>query len=469
MSAIETREYQTRAIESGRAAFGAGKRAVLFVGPTGCGKTTIFSLMARGRVERGGRVAVFAHRTELVAQAAARLASFGLDVGCNGANASARVQVMSAQACVARDKIPAADLVIFDEAHHYVASEWHRIPACYAQTRTKVVGFSATPERADGVGLGDVFDDLVVVAQIAELTQLGFLAPCEVLAPVSSVDALAMDPWEAVAAHAPHDRGVVVFAPHIKAAHQFADDFAARGVSVGVVHSPIKECTRGCAERRADTLARFAAGALRVVVNVNVLTEGWDCPRAKVGVLARKYGSPSQYLQAVGRILRPDGSGPAMLLDLAGNVALHGPPDEERIYSLTGAACSRWGDVNGDGVRICRTCRAEIPPDAGRCEKCGRVLPAQTIPTSEHVKLERFQRAEAKRVARAEAPECKYTKALGTLYIKALRKGHKRSSAEYKYQLHHRPPTAEMRVNAWTWAQMIVARDKHDAWEPAEQ
>jgi superfamily II DNA or RNA helicase len=463
VTAIVAREYQTRAIDAGRASFRAGKRAVLFVGPTGCGKTTIFSMMAQGRVARGGRVAVFAHRIELVQQAADRLRAHGLEVGANGAGKGAPVQVTSVQTCLARKEMPEADLVILDEAHHYVADLWNQVPATYAAKRTRIVGFTATPERADGVGLGDLFDDLVVVAQIAELTALGWLVPCEVLAPATSVTALAQEPWQAVQRHAP-GRSAVVFAPHIKAAHEFADGFVANGVAAGVVHAPQGDCDRGCAERRAETLARFAAGELTVVVNVNVLTEGWDCPRAKVCVLARLYGSPSQFLQAVGRVLRPlEGAGDAMLLDLAGNVDIHGTPDEARLYSLTGAACSRASDFR-DGVRICRTCKAEIPPTAKRCEACGRELPVMVTPTAEDVALARFERDEA----RARLPEDRRVKILTSLYAKTIRKGHKRTAAEHAYRgmFKHHPP-ADVSAVAWMDATTIVAKEKGDAWEPA--
>lgn len=470
---IEAREYQRRALVAGKTAFDAGHRAVLFVGPTGCGKTTIFSLMAKARAGRGQRVAVFAHRIELIDQAAARLRTFGLRVGSNGADVAAPVQVTSVQTCLARRSMPEADLVILDEAHHYVASQWNDVPKAYAQAKSQIVGFTATPERPDGVGLGDVFDEIVVVAQIAELTSLGFLVECEILDPESSVStkSLAMDPWEAYTQHAP-GRSAVVFAPHVKAAHSFADDFASKGISVGVVHATQGECDRKCAEKRADTLSRFADGSISVVVNVNVLTEGWDCPRAKVCILARRYGSPSQYLQSVGRVLRPDGSGErALLIDLAGNVALHGPPEEERLFALSGTAVSRWGDMR-DGVRICRSCKAEIPPDVPGCVKCYRELPTMIIPKAEGIALRRFIREERKRealAARAEAPADPATKALGTLYIKGLRRGHKRGAAEYIYSLHRkRPPTTEMRVLAWQWAQSVVGQEKHDAWEAPE-
>lgn len=459
---IEARAYQTKAIDSGRAAFRAGKRAVLFVAPTGAGKTTIFSMMAASRVAKGGRVAVFAHRIELVDQAVARLRAFGLHVGCNGSGLAAPVQVTTIQTVLARKKMPDADLVIFDEAHHVSgAEEWERIPRTFAERRVPIVGFTATPERADGIGLAGIFDELIVVAQIAELTALGYLVECEIMNPRTSPKALAMEPWDAYRQHA-GGRPAVVFAPHVKAAHSFADDFRANDIAAGVVHSASADCDRRCAEMRSRTLDAFAAGEINVLVNVNVLTEGWDCARAKVCILARRVGSPSQYLQMGGRVLRPDGTGPALLIDLAGNVELHGTLDEERVYRLEGAACTRLSEYR-DGVRICRACKAEIPPNDSVCPACGSAPPPMLTPTAEGIALQRFLREEA----RAKLPEDRRVKILASLYAKALRKGHKRAAAEYAYRgmFKQHPPTI-VSVTAWARAQEIVAREKGDAWLP---
>src|SRR6516164_7766864 len=90
---MQPRPFQSRALESCRAQFRAGKKAVLLVSPTGSGKTCMGAMMVASHVARGGKVSWLAHRIELVDQAAATLRGFGLAVGARGLAASAPVQV----------------------------------------------------------------------------------------------------------------------------------------------------------------------------------------------------------------------------------------------------------------------------------------------------------------------------------------------------------------------------------------
>lgn len=473
---IEDRAYQARALTLARGAFGKGKRAILLVGPTGMGKTTIAGMIAVGAVERARQrlvssptpraaVVMLAHRRELISQAAARFREFGLDVGAHGVNPLAPVQVTSPQVILARRKMPEADLVIVDEAHHYVSDEWGQIPAGYLASGAKIVGLTATAARADGIGLGAVFDHLVVVAQIGELTSLRFLVECKTFCPKHEPNRLALEPWEAYEKWG-EGRSNVVFAPHVKAAEDFAADFRKRGVDAAVVEGNTHE------DERDDILARFASGDLRVVVNVMVLTEGWDCPRAKVCTMARRFAHPSLYLQAGGRVLRPERgmAAPgeyARILDLAGNYALHGDIAEERIWSLLGSACRRRGAIDPNAVRLCRSCHNEIPPDLDRCPVCLAPTPLQRTPKGEGVELEEARRQE-KKDRLAKMAEDKRVRMLATLYAKGIRdnqaNARDRGHAIYK-SMTGRYPEGALRSKAWELANHEVAEERGDAWE----
>jgi DNA repair protein RadD len=448
---VESREYQTRAIAEARACIARGSKRVLLVAPTGAGKTTIGGLIVKGRIQRSpvARVAWVAHRRELITQAADRLRLFGLEVGALGEGRAARVQVASAQALLSSRELPDADLVVFDEAHHYVSEEWIAIPRAYAKAGAISIGLTATPERDDGKGLGGdegIFDDLVVVAQIGDLTREGHLVPCRILAPLERVRKLALEPVDAYERYA-MGRSAVVFAPHVKAARDFADAFRARGIEAGVVHGEL------ALSDRDGTLARFASGDLRVVCNVNVLTEGWDAPIADVCILARKIGSVSLYLQCVGRVLRTrPGKGEALLLDLAGNVSLHGKPDEERVYSLDGEAVTRKGASAGE-IRFCRSCSEIIPDGLIVCPDCGTEGRALVTPKAEGVDLDPY--AWAKRL-----PPDKRIDRLARDYATGIVRGYQRGWADARYRrfLGHHPPN-DVKVEAWRKAQEIAARD----------
>lgn len=456
---VTLRPYQLSALERARAAIRAGSKAPLLVSPTGSGKTTIGAEIVRSHVERGGRCAWFAHRTELVSQAAGRLRELGLRVGPGEA-----VQVLSTQAVVMGGRAPQASLVVLDEAHHYVSDEWKRIPDAYRAGNATIVGLTATPERTDGLGLVGAFDSLTVVAQIGELTSLGYLVPCEMIVPKTSVRAgqISEDPWR-VYERFGGGRSCVVFAPNVPSAEAYAADFNAHGIPAAVVEAKTP------ADGRAATLAAFADGKIRALLNVAVLTEGWDCPRAKVCILARKIGSPSLYLQCVGRVLRPypGVGGNALLIDLAGNVDLHGDPAEERVYSLEGAACTRKGER--DGVRFCKVCKCEIPRDAETCPDCERPVSEIAIPEAAHLEMMRIERVQKREEWAAALPNDKRRKLLASMYEKGIRNGWKRVAAEYRFKgimKHH--PDAALKQAAWMDAQNAVAATKGDAWEGSE-
>ena len=109
-----------------------------------------------------------------------------------------------------------------------------------------------------------------------------------------------------------------------------------------------------------------------MLTNVFVLTEGWDCPRASVCILARGAGHPGSFLQMVGRVLRTaPGKTHATLIDLRGAVYKHGMPDQERVFSLAGRAIS-GGQAPG---KTCPECGAVVPT-AKRVCSCGYEWPA---------------------------------------------------------------------------------------------
>lgn len=467
MSAVEERPYQTNAITEARAAFKRGCHAPLIVAPTGSGKTVIAARAILLAVKRNPlvRVAFFGHRRELRDQAARTLRRMGLDVEARGERKACLIQVTGPQIVISRRQMPEADLAVFDEAHHYVADEWGQIPIGYLKAGARILGFTATPERGDGVGLGELFDALVVAAQIADLTEAGHLVPCEVIYP-RTMSMLAIEPWQAYKRFA-DGKSAVVFAPHVKAAEDFAEAFRSNGVPAAVVHGNLED------DDRDGALARFAAGKIKVLVNVMVLTEGWDCPRAEVCILARRVASPSLYLQMVGRVLRPfEGKTSALMIDLSGNRELHGDPDELRDWHLEGAACTRRNGV-ADGIRHCKSCKAEIPPGADACPECLRALPELETPRAENVELvkaERDERRREKQEAISRLEEDRRIGILATLYVKAISGRKKRGSAHYAYKgMTGRFPDAALSARAWHEALDRVAASKGDAFVPPEE
>ena len=184
---VTLRPYQLRAVDEVRELVTSrGVRRILIVAPTGAGKTSIAGFMMHRAVSNGRRVLFLAHRKELIDQAYSRLLSMGLaanDVGVIMASdprrrPAAAVQVASVDTLRNRRK-PAADIVFRDEAHRSLSKTDRDIAACFPEALH--LGLTATPYRADGRGLGDAYDELVVVATPKELIAQGFLVEPRVL------------------------------------------------------------------------------------------------------------------------------------------------------------------------------------------------------------------------------------------------------------------------------------------------
>jgi superfamily II DNA or RNA helicase len=409
------RPYQLRGVDAVRAHLRSGRRRVLLVAPTGAGKTVIASHIIECSTGLGNRILFLAHRRELITQA------FKKCIGCScrpgydhdtlmrdplctadglprkmvgvlmgddrRRNPGAVVQVASVDTLRNRAK-PHADLIIVDEAHRSLARTYQAIVAAYPEAA--IIGLTATPYRADGRGLGDAYDELVVVASPRELIDQGalveprvFTVPAKDLPDLSRVRVKGGDYDEGQLAAAVDQAGLVgnivehwqrhaadlltvVFAVNVEHSRHIVERFRAAGVAAEHLDG-----TTPTAERDA-ILARLERGETRVVSNCAVLTEGWDQPSVKCAVLARPTKSTGLFLQCAGRILRPWQNTGAIILDHAGVVLEHGLPQDDREFSLDSPKKRRTVTTT---CKTCEACYAIVPLAARVCPACGAEFP----------------------------------------------------------------------------------------------
>ncbi len=383
------RDYQRDALDRLRAAVRSGDRSIVLVLPTGGGKTTIAVHIILNHIARGGQVLFLAHRSELIGQAVEDLIAAGLThlrvikAGGTIGPSDASVTVASIQTlATGRREMPRATLIIFDECHHTKANTWEKIAEHYAHTIR--IGLTATPERSDGKPLGDIFQTIIPIASVRELTELGFLVPCAVFAPDSYRQQLAADPVDAALEHS-RGRRTVVFAPGVDYARDLAQRLTLAGLPAACVDGKIP------ASERKRYIDQFAAGEIRCVTNCAVLTEGWNDPGVEVCILARGCDHVGLFLQIVGRILRPaPNKTHATLVDLRGAVHRHGMPDEDRSYSLDGKAISDAEKL--PPLKQCRKCKAVYRP-VPICPYCGA---PSAMPEPPEVKRARMQQIVAR-------------------------------------------------------------------------
>lgn len=349
---MQLRPYQTRTIADARQFIADGAKSVCIVAPTGAGKTVMGATIGLSAANRNRRVLWLAHRAELLQQAHDALARIGVESGIIApwaAPTSHPVQVASVQTLLARGSLPRADVVIPDECHHHVSPQWVQLIRQYQSAGATIVGLTATPERSDGVGLCEIYQRIVVSAQVSELIALGHLVPCRAYGPSSRTKSLAEHPLVAYRRYA-DGRPAVAFCASVHAARDLAAEFRGAGIRAAYVDGDLDWPTR------EQHVADFRAGKLDILTNMHVLTEGFDAPRVSCIILARGFSSPGAYIQATGRGMRPcESKRDLVIVDLLGCAREHGLPSEDRQYSLEGA-----------GIRS-----AENPETISQCLACG--------------------------------------------------------------------------------------------------
>jgi len=365
------RDYQTRALSAVREGL-AAKRSTVLVCPTGGGKTIMGASAAAGHLKRndGHSVLWLAHRRELVDQAVRTIRELSGEsvrtIVAGQSSGEGRVTVASIDTVRNWADLPPATLVVIDECHHARAATWEALLARFATAYR--LGLTATPQRHDGRGLGDVFAHLHTACTVRQLTDAGHLVPCRVYSPPEQQDGLAALPVDAYNRFGEW-RSAVTFCTTVDQAKRHVDEFNAAKIPAALIDGTMR------ADIRADILGRFASGEIGVLCNVAVLTEGWDCPRASVAILARGCSHAGLYLQIVGRVLRPyKDKHEARVIDLRGVVFQHGLPDADREFTLSDDPIKAKTD--SDAIAQCKACGAvyEWQP---RCPMCGFQSPPQ--------------------------------------------------------------------------------------------
>ncbi|MEX0587955.1 MAG: DEAD/DEAH box helicase [Cyanobium sp.] len=384
------RPYQQEAVERLRSAFLAGHRGVLFVLPTGGGKTVVFSHIAQQSASRGNRIAVLVHRVELLEQASKSLDSLGVPHGLIAAgrsmNLAAPVQVASVGTLSRRlNQLPPElfQLLVIDEAHHSNAGQWSRIIQHFSGAH--LLGVSATPVRSDGRGLGEFYSELVLGPSAAWLTAHGFLAAARVFAPPSSFAAHHLKKrmgdydlrqaavalggakimGDAVSHYRQHLQGhsAIAFCCSVAHAQAVAEAFNSQGIAAASIDGSLDATTR------RSLLEQLGSGELQVLTSCSLIGEGVDVPSVVGCILLRPTQSEALHLQMIGRCLRPQSGKQAVILDHVGNIARLGHHLEERPWSLDGVRkrCRQ----QAPSVKTCPMCFCAMASAAARCPECG--------------------------------------------------------------------------------------------------
>jgi len=393
-------------------------RAVLGVCPTGGGKTYVFSDMVS---EFNGASSIIAHRKEIVAQISSSLGRFDVphriigprdevarirrehleEFGRSFVVDNAPVGVASVQTLTSRSAKSDQNLnswlrqvrfAVFDEAHHYVKQgQWGSALELFNKAR--ILGVTATPERADGKGLGlhaDGFAEVMVEGPTTQwLIEQGHLSKFIYKAPASDFDISDIPVTKSgdvntkvlrqrvEASHIVGDcvthyknytpgRRAIVFVPDVKTAHETADAFNRSNIPAIALSGETDNTTR------ARSMQDFKAGALRVLVNVDLFDEGLDVPAVEAVFLMRYTKSVAKFLQMCGRGLRKaEGKEHVIICDMVRNWLEHGPFHLPRTWSLDKRETrGRSGPSDTIDQRVCVACTQPYEAFYDVCPYC---------------------------------------------------------------------------------------------------
>ncbi len=379
----------------------------LGVCPTGGGKTVMLSAVASDPNGWGGPACILQHRDELVDQNRKTLHAFNGGMLSDLYTADRKHWLLEgttfamAQTLMRPDNLktmPPLGLLAVDEAHHSASDSYLRIidHTLKLNPNCKLLGVTATPNRGDRKALKGVFTNCADQISLKELIETGFLVrPRSFVIDIGTQDELKnvkrtaadfdmdavakimdrailneriVEEWKKVA----ENRQTVVFCSTLAHAAHVKDTFEAAGIVTGMVHHELSD------KQRADILAAFDQGDIRVMVNVAVLTEGWDCQPVSCIVLLRPSSYKSTMIQMCGRGLRkvdPERypgvlKDDCLILDFGTSILMHGSIEQE-VY------------LEGEGLKACHGCGAQVPTQCRDCPICGLEFPVAVIEEEE--------------------------------------------------------------------------------------
>lgn len=422
------RPYQRQGLAEISQAMHAGYRRILRQLPTGGGKTHEIAAITLAASQAGLRVVIFATRTRLVRQIHERLEAFRIDHGVLAAelpelrNLMLPIQVASIDTvyrrCLGdgRTPLPAADVLVFDEAHLAAAESRMAILEQYPQALH--LGFTATPARKSGRSLSAAFDRLILGPSMLELIQAGSLVKPRIFnVPVISSAELKALPKDATGDFQAKDLSAlmsraklvgdvvqnwlqiaggkrsIVFAVNKTHGACLVEDFSRRGVAAELLTDQDDEATREA------VIHRLESGQTSIIVNCFLMAYGVDVPAVECIVLARPTRSLPMYLQMVGRGMRPAPDKDHFVLIDHGRVVENlGLPttdfgwnlDDTRNVSREAEARSRSSTV--EQPRTCPECHHAwlVTEEGNACSVCGWV-PA---PKAKPIAVEQAELAE---------------------------------------------------------------------------
>lgn len=431
------RPYQEDLIEAARQAYRDGYKYPCVVLSCGGGKSVMAAEMAKRATAKGNRVLFIVHRKELCEQIEETFKWWGVDMSLCTVG-----MVQTIHRHLKKAEPPA--LIIGDEHHHSVSSTYRKIFDYFPEA--KRIGFTATPIRLNGGGLGDVCDKLIIGVSTKWLIENNFLAPYDYYAPtLADMTGVKVKNGEYVTQEVVSILAKpAIYGDVVKYYKQLSDGKQAICYCASVEHSKEMKktfCEAGIiaehidgntpTEERAKVVEDFRTGAIRIICNCEILGEGFDVPDCNTTILLRPTKSMVLYVQQAMRSMRYLPGKRAVIIDHVGNYSRFGLPDQERKWSLEP---KKKGESSGIAVNVrqCPNCYYTHVP-APTCPNCGFEYPVKKR-TVEEIKAAKLEKITARVAEFKEANECK---TMAELQAYAKLKGYKPGWCFYEAKKRH--------------------------------
>jgi len=398
---MELRKYQSETVDAVYQYLNTRKGNPCAVIPTGGGKTPIMATLCKDVAGWDGRTLILANSKELLQQSADKLntvcpeVSAGIySAGLKRRDTDEAVIVGGIQSIYKKAaEIGKIDLILVDEAH-LIPPDGEGMYRQFLKDmgivnpRNRIVGLTATPYRMKSgmiCGPGNILNDVCYEVGVKELIDQGYLCPlvskrgkghadtsglhtragefiASEVTDLMDTEELVKNAVKDVVSKTVDRNSVLVFAASVEHGQHIQDEFQNEyGFECGFV------CDKTSDKERLRTLERFKQGDLKYLVNVNILTTGFDAPNIDCVVLLRPTLSPGLYYQMVGRGLRLfEGKVDCLILDYGENIKRHGPIDEIEPHSKR---ASGSGDREAV-LKLCPECETYVPAGVRQCSEC---------------------------------------------------------------------------------------------------
>jgi superfamily II DNA or RNA helicase len=377
-------EYQNILVNRTRKAYSDGLKSPCVVAPCGAGKSVIISEIARLTTSKGNRVLFLVHRRELIDQIKGTFNHNNVDMEL--------VEFGMVQTVVRRlEKTNKPSLIITDESHHGLAASYRKIYDHFDNVPR--LGFTATPIRLNGSGLGDINDILIEEVDAEWLIENGFLSPYKYYAPkLIETDLLKVNNlsefsngsidnamssktiYGDVVRHyqelAPGQQAIC-YCHSVDASIFAKDEFLSQGIIAEHLDAKTPKLERD------EVIRKFRLKEIQVLCNVDLIGEGFDVPDCSTVIMLRPTQSLSLFIQQSMRGMRFKPGKTSIIIDHVDNVRRFGLPDTKRQWSLSSQ--KKTSSAAEIKIKQCMNCFAVHLSVLLVCPECGHKQEVKTM------------------------------------------------------------------------------------------